>query len=55
MLDHLHFSQPSQISLKDLTVTIENEDQAYAALIQSNETDVTFKCVASFSHCIVFR
>lgn len=33
----------SAIQLKDLIVTIENESQAYAALINNNETDVTFK------------
>ncbi|GAA5937070.1 uncharacterized protein JCM15063_000146 [Sporobolomyces koalae] len=37
------------ITLKDLTVTIENADEAYAALIQSNETDVTFQNPFGFS------
>ncbi|GAA6063179.1 hypothetical protein JCM10212_003114 [Sporobolomyces blumeae] len=39
----------SAITLKDLTVTIENADEAYAALIQSNETDVTFQNPFRFS------
>ncbi|GAA5951249.1 hypothetical protein JCM3765_002422 [Sporobolomyces pararoseus] len=39
----------SAITLKDLTVTITEPAQAYAALIQSNETDVTFKNPFRFS------
>ncbi|GAA5914535.1 uncharacterized protein JCM6883_003197 [Sporobolomyces salmoneus] len=39
----------SAITLQDLTVTITEPSQAYAALIQSNETDVTFKNPFGFS------
>lgn len=31
------------ITLKDLTVTLQQSSQDYAALVQNNETDVTFK------------
>jgi hypothetical protein len=31
------------ITLKDLTVTLQQASQDYAALVQNNETDVTFK------------
>ncbi|GAA5969858.1 hypothetical protein JCM21900_004182 [Sporobolomyces salmonicolor] len=39
----------SAITLKDLTVTIQEASQAYAALVQNNETDVTFTNPYKFS------
>ncbi|GAA6057282.1 hypothetical protein JCM3770_004534 [Rhodotorula araucariae] len=39
----------SAISIKDLIVTIQEPSQAYAALVQSNETDVTYRNPYGFS------
>ncbi|BGP00846.1 hypothetical protein RTBOTA2_002159 [Rhodotorula toruloides] len=39
----------SAISIKDLIVTVTQPSEAYAALIQSNETDVTYKNPYKFS------
>ncbi|GAA6027071.1 hypothetical protein JCM8097_006088 [Rhodosporidiobolus ruineniae] len=39
----------SAISIKDLIVSVEEDSQAYAALVQSNETDVTYKNPFGFS------
>lgn len=42
----------SAISIKDLIVTVTQPSEAYAALIQSNETDVTYKvCSVSILAC----